>query len=56
MSDLVNVFLNEAIEDLILEMFKETELDDEEYNSFKEKMLKEIVLQDLVDRVINLSE
>lgn len=56
MSELVNTFLNEAINDLVIEMFQETELADSEFDAFKLKMLKEVVLQDLIDNVIKLSE
>jgi hypothetical protein len=55
-SELVNTFLNEAINDLVIEMFQETELADSEFDAFKLKMLKEVVLQDLIDNVIKLSE
>ena len=55
-SELVNTFLNEAIHDLVIEMFQETELTDDEFDAFKEKMLKEVVLQELIDNVLKLSE
>lgn len=55
-SELVNTFLNEAIHDLVIEMFQETELTDDEFDAFKAKMLKEVVLQELIDNVLKLSE
>tara|TARA_R110002012_G_scaffold20828_1_gene73464 strand:+ start:4662 stop:4844 length:183 start_codon:yes stop_codon:yes gene_type:complete len=56
MSEFVKVFLNEAINDLVVEMFNETELEENEFDSFKDKMLKEVVLQELVDSVSNFDK
>lgn len=56
MSEFVKVFLNEAINDLVVEMFNETDLEENEFDSFKDKMLKEVVLQELVDSVSNFDK